>query len=115
MKLYVHSRTDIPMGTTDIFGMAVIDPETSGLKYEVWLDPAGCLRKVPHNDPRLKVRVDNQRIPFSIEDNPRKLSNKKVLDESNVKKWISLNKEALLKHWYREIPDKDIIPLVKKI
>lgn len=45
-------------------------------------------RKVIHNEPRLKVNVDGDRIPVSISKNPQILVNKNTPKFSKIKKYI---------------------------
>ena len=48
------------------FEMAKLSKNDSKLKYDIWLDSAGSIRKVPHNKPRVKLLVDGNIIPISI-------------------------------------------------
>lgn len=114
MKIYVHSASELN-DRVDIFGMAVVSPKVSGLKNEIWLDPAGKDRNVPHNRPRIKVRVGNDRVPFAIDNKPCNLTRINVPDELNIIKWIKRNADVLLQHWNREISDDEVIPKLKKL
>ena len=108
MKRYIHSSTQ------NVYGMAVVDKDEFDLPYDIWLDPAGNSRNVKHSLPRLKVVVNGQRIPFSIEDNPRRLVRNKIKDEKQICDWIKRNKDNLLRQWNREISDSQILKLLVK-
>ena len=108
MKRWIHATTE------SIYGMAVVDKDEFDLPYDIWLDPAGSSRNVKHSLPRLKVVVDGQRIPFSIEDNPRPLVNKKIKNEARIREWIIKNKDNLLKQWNRELTDSQVLKVLIK-
>lgn len=97
-----------------IYGMSVVDKDEFDLPYDIWLDPAGKSRNVKHSLPQVKVVVDGQRIPFSIEDNPKPLINKHIKDEQRICEWIAKNKENLLKQWNRELTDSQVLKLLEK-
>lgn len=118
MTIYLKGEKDIPPIATPVYGFAVITKDISGLDYDIWLDPAGLSRNTSHsNSPRLKVDVDGRRIPFSISDNPKMLLKNKppIKHESEVLRWISQNAQSLLKHYRRQISDKDILNSVEKL
>ena len=50
----------------------------TGLPYDLWVDKAGNERQVQHNKPRLKIKVNGELIPVSIEAEPRILIDKKI-------------------------------------
>lgn len=57
--------------------------------------------------PFLGVMVNRKQFEyFTIEDNPMRKPNAKLLsdeDAESVIAWIKLNRVALLKHWYQEV------------
>ena len=81
----------------------------TGLQYDLWIDDSGTERQVQHNKPRLKVKVDGDRIPVSIEDEPEILVNKKIPKFNKVSSWIKNHNNDLMRYWNREINDKEFI------
>lgn len=90
--------------------MANVSKSDTKLKYDLWIDSDGINRNVPHNLPRLKVDVDGDRIPVSISDDPKVLvSGKKIPNEAEVLEYIRKYKDILLKHWNKEITDRQAL------
>lgn len=108
MKRWIHAATE------SIYGMAVVDKDEFDLPYDVWLDPAGSSRNVKHSLPRVKVVVEDERIPFSISDDPKPLVNRKIKDAKRIIEWIKKNKENLLKQWNRELTDSQVLKVLVK-
>ena len=118
MKIYIHSNDDISAVSKPVLGFAVIDKKLSGLDYDIWLDPAGKDRNTSHrNFPRLKVRVGNERIPFSIGSDPKPLlrNRPEIPHQAEILRWISQNSINLLKHYNKEISDKEILDKVERL
>ena len=76
--------------------------------------------------PRIKIEIDNARIPYLIDNsNPDFLVNeqfkKKLLKHIPAKKlkllneWIILNYDTLMQHWNGEISDKIALNALKSI
>ena len=76
--------------------------------------------------PRIKIEIDNARIPYLIDNsNPDFLVNdqfkKKLLKHIPAKKlkllndWIILNYDTLMQHWNGEISDKMALNALKSI
>lgn len=82
MKRWIHAVTE------PVVGMAVVDKNEFDLPYDIWLDPAGNSRNVSHSLPRVKIVVDGERIPFSIDDDPRPLVKRKIKNEKRIRDWI---------------------------
>jgi hypothetical protein len=95
--------------------MANYIPIKSGLKHTLWF-PFEDAEK--HKSPRIKVDVDGNRIPVSIEEEPVILikTNIKILKFKKISDWIIKNKEVLLQHWYNVIKynDKYLMDNLKK-
>ncbi len=96
--------------------MAVVSKEDSELPYDIWLDKAGHQRNVPHNKPRIKVRVNNDLIPVLISDNPdvpenvkKNNSNWNFKGLNNVKKFILKYKDVLIQYWENQLTDKQVL------
>ncbi len=92
--------------------------DITGLKFAIWIDPAGKNRNVSHNEPRLKVYFEGKEYPvlfktevkFADEDNvPKEL--KRELPA--IQKFVYHNKRELIAYWYRYFDDFDL--LKKKI
>lgn len=96
--------------------MAKLPKSYTGLPYDVWIDSKGKDRVLQHNKPRLKVKVNGNRIPVSIEDPPEILvkSTSSIPGFNEISKWIIGKKDVLLKHWKGEINDREAIDLLKK-
>ena len=94
--------------------MANVSKEDTGLPYDLWIDSEGKNRKIKHSTPRLKVDVNGDRIPVSIEQNPRILADKEIPKFSKVKKYIQKYYKVLIKHWNKELTDKQALNLLEK-
>lgn len=86
-----------------------IPKSVTGLPHDIWIDDAGGERQVQHNKPRIKVRVNGDFIPVSIEAEPRILVDKKIPKFNKVSKWIQDYKDVLKSHWDGEINSNDFM------
>ena len=90
----------------------------TGLPYDLWIDNSGAERQVQHNKPRLKVNVNGNLIPVSIEKNPKILVDKKKIPKFNQAKfnkvvsWIKVKRPVLMQHWNKEISDNKAVNLL---
>lgn len=50
----------------DIFGMANLTPNRTGLSVDIWAEHKGISRNVPHNVPRAKIRFDGYEMQVEI-------------------------------------------------
>jgi len=83
--------------------MVSVSTEDTGLKYDLKIG-------ICYVSPVLFVDVDGDRIPVSISDNPKVLvSGKKIPNEAEVFWYIKKYKDVLLKHWNKEITDKQAL------
>lgn len=82
-----------------LWEMSNLIPKDTGLKYIVWVSTQ--IGKEKHG-PRIKVEIDGNRVPVTIEDNPQWKSKKITIDAKSfnqIKEWILLNKKLLLDYW----------------
>lgn len=87
----------------------------TGLPYDIWLDSKGKERNVPHNYPRIKVDVNGNLIPVIISDNPiipKSVGIETFRKFNEIKEFIIKNKEILLKHWNKELSDRETLNLL---
>ena len=98
--------------------MANLSPKTTGFAYYIWVGPPS-----PKHSFRIKVvnepgRIDpTDSFSLSIEDNPKVVAGKANIPQkvmNNIKKWITLNKEILIKHAKMEIDDDELKSNLKK-
>ena len=68
----------------------------TGLPYDLWIDNSGAERQVQHNKPRLKVNVNGERIPVSIEVEPKILVDKKIPKFGKISSWIKNKRPVLM-------------------
>ena len=90
----------------DIFGMANLNPQKSGLSVIIWSDHSGITRKVSHRDtPRIKVGTHEHWVSVTIEPNPViKERSKKIPDNIMPKiqegiDYVGRNYDVFLKHY----------------
>ena len=94
--------------------MANIFKRHTGLPYDIWLDSEGHLRQLQHNKPRLKVRVDGNRIPVSIDQfQPEILVDARIPKFRKIADWIRAKYPILMLHWNGDIKDKVATQLLK--
>lgn len=92
--------------------MASVSKSDTKLHYDIWIDSAGKDRKVSHNNPRVKVKVDGRTISISISTHPKILAGKDFAHSSEVFKWIIKYYDILMKHWNKELTDKEALNLL---
>lgn len=91
----------------------------TGLKYIIWLDPAGESRNVSHNSPRLKVVIEGKRYPVIFYPEvkiPNGLNlplNIKMKIERTFP-FINKNKNIFMQYWNHQISFEDVESMVKK-
>lgn len=97
--------------------MSNLFPEDTGLDFIVWISTKSGREK--HNA-RIKISNSDGEAVITIWGEP-KIKNKKgkIFINSkqfkNLNKFISLNREALIKHWNGEISSVQFVNLIKKI
>jgi hypothetical protein len=97
--------------------MANLSKQKTGLDYIIWVFPQTGKEK---HWARIKVQIDNNRIPISISDNPKILSSNVEINAKSLNKikvWIVLNKEVLLNYWNAKgkISIDEILDKLKKV
>lgn len=89
--------------------MANVSKNDTGLDYDLWIYSAGIDKKTKHNEPRIKVDVNGNRIPVSISSNPKILTSDKIKGFNKIKDYIIKYENVLLKHWNKEYTDKQAL------
>ncbi len=103
------------------FEMAHIAPEESGLPYWVLIFSVGSSRKSACKTPIIEARIADDYISVSIDAadpaclSPENLPPSEIAGLADVKRWIVLNYDALIKHWNEELTDKEVLNLIKRI
>jgi len=96
-----------------LFEMANIPARDINQKFDLWLDSAGKERKIPHDSSRVKVEFEKgKRVPVSIEEHPRILSNTKIKKSNGVTdilNFISQHRIALTLYINNKWRDPQII------
>jgi hypothetical protein len=105
--------------TEDLFEMANLYPDTTGLPMTVWISPRGNAR----HDVRFKVNMthDNQMsiantAVVGIRPTPRLISGQlSPGDAQAVFRWIALNTDALVAYWEGRIDTARTIQALKPL
>jgi hypothetical protein len=89
---------------TDLFTMANLFPEDTGLPFVVWISPRGAARP----DARIKVAKSERATEFvasvAIRPEPRLAAGHLSTAElALAARWITLNRDVLLAYWDGEI------------
>ena len=118
MKLHVKETLD------DIFGMANLFPEKTGLSVDIWSDHRGIKRNVSHNyTPRLKIGTDEYQASVSISEHPIFLTDVSRISSNIVKQmkkafpYISRNYDLFLKHYEdvnNQFSDEDLVQSLRE-
>jgi hypothetical protein len=90
--------------TKQLFEMANISTNRTGLDIMIWVSYKTGKEK---HGPRIKIKIDNEFIPISIEDDPKIMLSKFKINKLSVDSrtwkdivnWIRLNKDILLDYW----------------
>lgn len=110
-------RKDKPYFYPPFFDISCFWQESTGLshKIRVYIPFETTMTFTPF----LGVMVNRKQFEyFTIEDNPMRKPNEKLLsdeDAESVIAWIKLNRVALLQHWYQEIGTDTLCFSLKKI
>ena len=97
----------IVVSKNQIFGMANLNPQRSGLgNIVIWSDHGGISRNVKHNLPRIKMTANDASLVVSIEPIPIILSKRgidKISDARRIFKdgidYVGRNYTTFLKHF----------------
>ena len=101
-------------GLLPMYEMANLLKNESGLPYDIWLDSAGKDRKVPHNIPRIKIKIGEEMIPvilYSMDDIRAK---KEFRRSGEVIQWVKNNYDIIMRHWNKEISDRQALNMLAK-
>jgi len=119
-KFISESEISIPKKTDQLFEMANIIQEDSGLPMIVYISPKNAA-----HGPRIKVqkdystRVSGDFFSLTIEADPKikgEMGEIKISDVKLVKKWIKINITLLLDYWTgKERSTKKVLNDLKKI
>ncbi|MBV8358182.1 MAG: hypothetical protein JO189_09645 [Deltaproteobacteria bacterium] len=119
MKLHEATSAEIEAGLEDddLFEMANLFAETTGLPMTVWVSPRGNAR----HDVRIKVNLThgNQMNPsntavVAVRPMPHVITGRlSPDDEKAVSQWISLNTAALVAYWEGEIDTAQLVKVLK--
>ena len=96
-----------------LFEMANVSTKDTKLPYELWIDSYVSDIEAK-NIPRIKVNVDGDLIPVSISDNPKVLVSGKdnFRGKSEIIKYIKKYLDVFIKHWNKELTDKEALNLL---
>ena len=103
----------------DIFEMANLYPETTGLPMTVWVSPRGTAR----HDVRVKVNmthgnqmnIANTAI-VGVRPRPRVITGRLLpADTRAVFEWLTLNEDALVAYWEGQIDTARMIQALKSL
>lgn len=102
-----------------LFEMANVSPDKTGLDVMIWISYKTGKEK---HKPRIKVKINNEFIPISIDDDPEILLSKSKVGKlkidskllSSIKYWITMNKNTLLNYWNSD-GEEGIDQVLKKL
>jgi hypothetical protein len=103
----------------DIFEMANLYPETTGLPMTVWVSPRGTTR----HDVRVKVNMTHgnqmsiaNTAVVGVRPRPRVIAGRLSPDDTRaVFEWVTLNREALVAYWNGRIDTARMIRALKSL
>ena len=103
----------------EVWGMANLRPEDTGLPMVIWVSEKGNTR----HGPRIKVstkmgdKIDPKSVlTVTVSDDPAQIGGSlptKVFDL--VKKFIATNKDVLLGYWERQLSTKEMLSKLTKV
>jgi hypothetical protein len=103
----------------DIFEMANLYPETTGLPMTVWISPRGTAR----HDVRVKVNMTHgnqmniaNTAVVGVPPRPRVITGRLSPDDTRaVFEWVTLNGDALVAYWNGRIDTARMIQALKSL
>ena len=98
-----------------LYEMANVSKQDTGLPYDIWIDSLGKDRKIEHNPPRIKVDVEGDLVPVSLEEEPRILVDKKIRKFSLIRKYIKKYLNIFFFFFNKEISDREALKLLNKL
>ena len=114
---------DRPMSTTtddELFSMVTVRGRSSGLPMNIWIGPRGHARHAS----RIKVQMDHRQqfdvdhlAVVSIEDEPPLVLEGRLdaADLELVRRYIALNKQAILDHWQEQTDGVELSRALKSL
>ena len=99
--------------------MAKIPKSDTHLPYDIWLDSVGKDRKNKHTLARIKIFVNGEDISITIDKTNPSIpssisSDKKIRKLASIKAWIIKHYDTLMKHWNKEISDREALNIIYK-
>jgi hypothetical protein len=108
------------LSKTDVFTMAGLRRRSTGLRNNVWIGPRGRARRAAHilvqTDRRWQLEIDHL-AAVSVEDDPPRLL-EGALDDADlaqVRRWIVLNRAAILDHWHGRTDGADLARVLRPL
>ena len=104
----------------ELFFMVNLRGRTSGLPMNVWIGPRGRARHAA----RIKVQMDHREhfdvdnlAVVSVEDDPPQVieGSLSTADLDLVRRYIALNKQAILEHWHEQTDGAEVIRALKRL
>ena len=92
---------------------AILDKEESGLPYDIWLDSTGAATNSPDKNPSVWISSASSLISVSILNGciDGRVYADEVLNVS-ISLWIEANRDTLLRHWYKQLSDKEALNIL---
>ena len=109
-----------PTSLTDLFLMTNFRSHTTGLPMTIWIGPRGHAQHAA----RIKVQMNHrQRFDFdnlavvSVEDDPPEVKEGSLSDPdlALVRRYIALNKQAILDHWHELTDGSELVRVLKRL
>lgn len=120
MNTFIQKLNGEIIDDLDLFGMANVRPNKTGLKMVIYISP----RNNSKHGPRIKVsqqygdKVNSDFFSITISDQPEiigKTGNIKSEDVQKAINFVVLNKDVLLQLWYDKIDPTDAVLAFNKI
>lgn len=98
----------------DSFEIVVANKEDTKLPYDIALDSLG--RERAGAIPYIFILCERRKIPISISKQPHIMRSRKQHNQNFniIFKWVEENYNVLIKHWNKEISDKDILNILSR-
>jgi hypothetical protein len=115
----VASEEIVETEAEDLFEMANLYPDTTGLPMTVWVSPRGTAR----HDVRVKVNMTHgnqmniaNAAVVGVRPTPRVIAGQlSPTDAQEVYQWVSLNADALVAYWEGRIDTARLIHALKPL
>lgn len=104
----------------DMFEMANLWPEDTGLPVVIWVEEGSDVSKDQHG-PRMKVMIHpgemnyQETVTVTLDEPPHLIGSLEKEYFNKVKEFIKLNREALMAHWNHEISTVELGRRIKKL